>query len=85
MSTTAKQLYNNALSLPESERAELAAWLIESLDTGVDDDVNAAWDDEIKRRIEELDSGTVTTVPWPEARRMILGLSDGPSANSTAP
>ena len=81
MNTTAKQLYDNALALPESERAELAAWLINSLDTEVDDDVNAAWDDEIKRRIEELDSGEVTAVPWPEARRMILGLSDGPSAD----
>ena len=81
MNTTAKQLYDNALALPDSERAELAAWLINSLDTEVDDDVNAAWDDEIKRRIEELDSGEVTAVPWPEARRMILGLSDGPSAD----
>ena len=81
MNTTAQELYDNALALPDSERAELAARLIESLDTEVDDDVNAAWDDEIKRRIQELDSGAVTTVPWPEARRIILGLSDGPSAD----
>ena len=81
MNTTAQALYDNALSLPDSERAELAARLIESLDAEVDEDVNAAWDDEIKRRIQELDSGVVTTVPWPEARRIILGLSDGPSAH----
>jgi putative addiction module component (TIGR02574 family) len=81
MNTAAKKLYDNALQLPDSERAELAAWLIESLDPEVDHDADAAWDTEIKRRIEELDSGAVTAVPWPEARRMILGLSDGPSAN----
>jgi len=79
MNTTAKQLYDNALQLPDSERSELAAWLIESLDPEVDHDVQEAWDVEIKRRIDELDSGAVTAVPWPEARRMILGLSDGPS------
>ena len=79
MNTTAKQLYDNALQLPDSERSELAAWLIESLDPDVDRDVERAWDVEIKRRIDELDSGAVTAVPWPEARRMILGLSDGPS------
>ena len=45
----------------------------------VDDDVDAAWDAEIKRRVDELDSGEVTAIPWPDARRMILGLSDGPS------
>jgi putative addiction module component (TIGR02574 family) len=81
MNTTAQELYDNALALPDSERAELAARLIDSLDAEVDDDVNTAWDNEIKRRIEELDSGAVTTIPWPEARRIILGLSDGPAAD----
>ena len=81
MNTTAKQLYDNALQLPDSERSELAAWLIESLDPEVDRDVERAWDVEIKRRIDELDSGAVTAVPWPEARRIILGLSDGPSGD----
>ena len=81
MNNTAKQLYDNALHLPDSERAELAARLIESLDSEVDREVDAAWDAEIKRRIVELDSGAVKAVPWPEARRMILGLSDGPSGN----
>ena len=81
MNTTAKQLYDNALQLPDSERSELAAWLIESLDPEVDRDAEEAWDVEIKRRIDELDSGAVTAIPWPEARRMILGLSDGPSGD----
>jgi putative addiction module component (TIGR02574 family) len=81
MNTTAKQLYDNAMQLPDSERSELAAWLIESLDPEFDRDVEGAWDVEIKRRIAELDSGAVTAIPWPEARRMILGLSDGPSGD----
>ncbi len=77
MNTTAKQLYDTALHLPDSERADLAAWLIQSLDPDVDRAVDEAWDVEIQRRIDELDRGSVTAVPWPEARRMILGLSDG--------
>jgi putative addiction module component (TIGR02574 family) len=81
MNTTAKQLYDNALQLPDSERSELAAWLIESLDPDVDRDVDEAWDVEVKRRIDELDRGAVTAVPWADARRMILGLSDGPSGD----
>ncbi len=79
MNTATHKLYDRALQLPDSERAELAAWLIESLDPAVDDGVDAAWDDELKRRIKDLDDGTVATIPWPEARRMILGLSDGSS------
>ena len=29
----------------------------------------AAWDAEIAKRIEELDSGKVKTIPWAEVRR----------------
>jgi putative addiction module component (TIGR02574 family) len=79
MTTPAHRLYDSALQLPDSERAELAAWLIESLDPEVDDDADAAWDAEIKSRIEELDNGAVAAIPWPEARRMILVLFDGTS------
>jgi len=76
MNATTKQLYENALHLPGPERAELAAWLIESLDAGGDDDVAAAWDAEIRRRIDELDGGQIAAVPWAEARRMILGVAN---------
>ena len=61
-----------ALKLSPEARA-LAASLLESLDDGVDEDVEAAWAVEIGKRIQELDSGAVTPVPWAEARRMILG------------
>ena len=62
MTTPAHRLYDSALQLPDSERAELAAWLIESLDPEVDDDVDAAWDAEIKRRIAELDNDAVAAI-----------------------
>ena len=42
MNTAAKQLYDDALKLPDSERSELAAWLIDSLDSQVDPDLDAA-------------------------------------------
>jgi len=46
---------------------------LESLEEGVDEDVEAAWAAEIAKRIHELDSGAVTSVAWAEARRTILG------------
>ena len=72
MSSNATQLLAEALRLPESERGDLAARLIESLDPAVDDDAPAAWSAEIQQRIEELRTGQVKAVPWPEARQMIL-------------
>lgn len=76
MDATAKKLFEDALTLPDGERAELAASLIASLDRQVDEDARAAWDAEIARRLAGLDSGSVTPIPWAEARRMIAGQGD---------
>jgi putative addiction module component (TIGR02574 family) len=67
------KLLEEALKLSPEARAALAAFLLESLDNGVDEDVEAAWAAEIAKRIQELDSGAVEPVPWAEARRAILG------------
>ena len=77
MSSEARRLYEEALKLAESERADLAAFLLDSLDGGADEEVESAWKSEIGKRIEQIDSGAVTPIPWPEARRMILGNTDG--------
>ncbi len=67
-----KRLLAEALQLPEEQRAALAGELIQSLDSQVDEDAEAAWSAEIRRRLERLDSGVGKTVPWSEARRRIL-------------
>jgi Putative addiction module component len=54
------------------QRAALAAALIESLDENVDEDAEAAWSVEIARRLQQIQRGEVTTIPWPQARRMIV-------------
>ena len=80
MTSTAATILKDALRLPEPDRADLAAMLIESLDSQADEDAEAAWGTEIERRIAELDSGSIRAVPWPEARRMTMGASDGSTA-----
>lgn len=68
-----------ALRLPAEARAAVAAELIASLD-GVDEveeDVEAEWSEEIRRRLADVDAGVVTPIPWPEARRRILAAASG--------
>ena len=72
MSSSTSDLYRKALALDESERAELAGALIESLESQRDSGVEAAWLEEIERRIKELDSGEVEGIPWEEVRERIL-------------
>jgi putative addiction module component (TIGR02574 family) len=69
MSEEATELLKKALTLPLEERAELASSLMESLDLIQDEDVEAAWQEEIARRIEDLRTGRAKTVPWTEVRK----------------
>jgi len=69
VSQEATELLKKALSLSVAERADLAGSLIESLDNSEDDSVAEAWDQEIARRMAEVDSGRVRLVSLEEARR----------------
>ena len=58
MSETAETMKPRLLKLPAEDRAELAHFLIHTLDEGSDPDVETAWDVEFARRMQEIESGT---------------------------
>lgn len=66
MSSESHEILQSALALPETERAGIAASLILSLDSETDDDADAAWAEEIQRRIASVDNGEVKLIPWDE-------------------
>jgi len=68
MARDVAELFREASQLPEADRAELAGRLIESLDGEPDEGVEAAWAEEIERRVRQLDSGEVQTIPWEKVR-----------------
>jgi len=72
MVATPKQIYDRAMNLNEEARAELIGMLLESLEIGSDEGVEAAWLKEIERRVAELDSGAVESVPWTEVRSRVF-------------
>jgi putative addiction module component (TIGR02574 family) len=63
MEMHAELLLETALNLPASERAQLAASLLQSLDSG-DSEYDAAWAADVERRVREIDAGHVTLIPW---------------------
>jgi len=73
----ASELLKHALTLSDKERAELAATLIDSLDPAVDADTEIAWQEEIARRLRDVESGKVKTIPWEEVRRKGRAMLDG--------
>jgi len=71
MSLTTERIFADVLSLPEDQRAELAARLLESLDREVDPDAEEAWATEIERRCAAVDAGETILSEWHDVRRRI--------------
>lgn len=72
MTPEVSRLLQQALSLSVEEQEALADSLISNLGGHVDEGVQAAWEEEIGRRIGELDSGEARTTSWAEVRRRNL-------------
>ena len=77
MSTEPNNLLEQALALPDTDRAALAASLFRSLDTEIDPDADELWDAEIKRRLDERRSGEVELIPWDQMLAKMKRPSNG--------
>jgi putative addiction module component (TIGR02574 family) len=58
MTVAAEALKAQLARLPIEDRAELAHYLIDTLDEAIDPDAEVAWDAELERRGAEIRSGT---------------------------
>lgn len=71
MSKGTQAVLADALRLDSAARAELAAEILASLDGRADADAQAAWNDEIERRIEAIEAGTICLGPWEQVKRRL--------------
>lgn len=73
---TREALLQEALKLPHTERADVAAELLASLDEEPADsleEVEKAWAAEIERRARRVRAGESEGVPWDEVKQRIEG------------
>jgi putative addiction module component (TIGR02574 family) len=81
MNRSAQEILEDARLLPPGEMNWLIETLLQEGDDGSEAEIEAAWDDEIKRRLDEIDSGAVELIPGEQVRsEMIASLS--PQARS---
>jgi putative addiction module component (TIGR02574 family) len=75
MSELLIELSEKALTLSAAEREQLAEDLLMSLQSEADPEVEAEWDQEIRRRLTEVENGTAKLIPatdvFEEARRIV--------------
>jgi putative addiction module component (TIGR02574 family) len=67
---SSKGILEATLKLDAKERAQIAHEIIVSLDEeATDEGVEQAWEEELARRADEIDSGTVRLEPWSKVRQ----------------
>lgn len=71
MTNRTRELLEEVLRLPVTERAAFAAELMASVDGEAAPDAEAAWAAEIARRGRRVLAGESQGVPWDEARARI--------------
>jgi putative addiction module component (TIGR02574 family) len=76
MGPRAQEVLKAVLELPENEQADVLGALIENLEGPSEEGVDEAWAAEIKRRIEEVESGAVKTIPWEQVDQELQQILD---------
>ena len=66
MTETAERIKNQLTTLPPHDRAELAQFLLQSLDSdeGWDEESEKLWDLDLERRMNEIKSGQAIGEPF---------------------
>ncbi len=67
-----KNLTSKVLDLPVAERAKLVHQLLESLESVPEETFDDEWQAELRKRVEDVRSGRVETIPWAKVRQNVL-------------
>lgn len=71
MSPAREQLLTSALTLPESERLELAEALLAASEPPTPEPTGEAWLAELQRRSAQFDAGEAAATPWPAVKQRV--------------
>jgi len=66
-------ILKKVLNMPQQQRAFIAGQLIDSLEPRIDIDIEAAWQQEVHKRVSQAKKGTIALIPWTDARRRLKG------------
>lgn len=77
MQRSAAEVLEAALALSEDERAQVAATLVASLDGEAEPDAEAAWGEEIERRLARIEAGQSRSVSMAESLARLHRIARG--------
>jgi putative addiction module component (TIGR02574 family) len=77
MSRSAAEVLEEALALPEDQRAQVAEKLVASLDGDVDPGAETEWGVEIERRLARIEAGQSKRISMAESLARLHRITDG--------
>ena len=66
MANALEEIIREALQLPRQQRLVLAGFLLELEEANGNANVDSAWEEEIRSRIQAIDNGTALGIPYEE-------------------
>ena len=69
MAKAMEEVTQEALNLPLQQRLALAGFFLESAEAAPDPEAEAAWEAEIRDRMQAIDEGRVAGVPYEDVLR----------------
>ena len=67
----AEEILQQAAQLNPAEQSELLERLLENMPVEVDNEIEAAWRDEVRERLTRIRSGAATLIPWEETEQRL--------------
>ncbi len=68
MKAEVQRVLDQTMKMPPTDRAAIAEHLIAGLDEVTEKEVEKAWQEEIQRRLAQIDSSEVECIPWEEVK-----------------
>jgi putative addiction module component (TIGR02574 family) len=69
MATSIEEITKEIVDLPRHQRLALVRLLLDLDRPGSGEEIDAAWDEEIRARVKAVDEGRVTGVPYDQIKK----------------
>jgi putative addiction module component (TIGR02574 family) len=73
MAASIEEITKEVVDLPRHQRLALVRLLLDLDQPGTSEDIEQAWDAEIRARVKAIDEGRVTGIPYEEIKKEMAG------------
>jgi putative addiction module component (TIGR02574 family) len=73
MAASIEEITKEVVDLPRHQRLALVRLLLDLDQPGTSDEIEQAWDEEIRARVTAVDEGRATGIPYQQIKREMAG------------